>query len=545
MRSLFRTALGFGLLMGAVADLQVPAFAADSKNVPRPVRRDPRFASAQLEESRGHLDEAKRIYTAILQSEPGNAECCHKLGSIYAKLNRHAEAEVYYRQATALNPDNAQLLADRGFSALKRKDYFRAEEWLDKSIKLDAGKDLAANSKATLRNLAIARGWMNKDEQCLETFRRITDEAEALRSLAAIQIARGDASLGQRNMELAKGVGQLAAPIPDLLPPAPETFGSESISLLPPPAAAGTANVSRVNAATLDVAGTNVSMPALMTEPSPLADESVPLPPSAPPASIEMAQKPAQPRVVKHLRAAPAPLVPVIESKTDLLPTCGRPAASLAAQSVSVTSSAVDSSRDNERVASEVLPSVESSEPNFSENLVFERPIKSTSPTTVANDPPRLMEPAGELEAAAELPAQLEPETRVASSPREKPVPPREKAVPPSVPVVEDLRLDDVCLVTLKEKRQVTKGQSQFSCEFHGQKFQCASAEALTKFKANPSHFVPAAGGLDVVQFKKERDFSQGSLQFSTWYENRLFLFVNQKSCDEFKRDPLKYAPAE
>lgn len=551
MRSLFRTALSFGLLLGSVAVIHDPAMAADQKGSPRPVRRDPRFAAALLEETRGHFDEAKRLYTAILQSEPNNAECCHKLGTVYAKLNRHAEAEVYYRQASALNPDNAQLLADRGFSALKRKDYFRAEEWLEKSVKLDAGKDVAANNKTTLRNLAIARGWLNKDELCLETFRRITDEREALRSLAAIQSARGDTVMAQRNLELAKGIGQAAAPIPDLLPPAPEGSIASSIPTLPPLETTITA----VNVAKVEPDSVTTSVPLLMQEPSPLPVEIAKLSTAqsretvaaVPSSGNEPAPRSHRGEILSRsgkslsnrvLKASPAPLMPVIESNVDLVATCGRPSPSLASAPPSVTDSSVDLSHYHEKSISADPVTTEPEELDLQSKLVFELPVKASATKSTESDAPRL------IETEPQRPALSDRTHSTPSAPSSGGVKDPGSGQN-SVSASADMTLDDVCLVTLRDKRELKKGLPEHVYEFHGQKYRCSSAAALQKLRAEPGHYVPAAGGLDVVSFKNNRDFSQGSLKFSTWYENRLFLFLSQENCDEFKTDPLKYAPRE
>jgi len=160
---------------------------------------------AQREEAAGNLVEARKLYTRIHQANPDHAECAHRLGLLYVKLNLLSQADVYYQKALAISPSDSRILTDAGHLAFLKKDYVRSEEYLVRATNADS------TNRAAAYNLAVVRAWLEEDESSLATFRNIVDEHNALRNLATIQIARGDKSLGMESMKLA----EIASRTPD------------------------------------------------------------------------------------------------------------------------------------------------------------------------------------------------------------------------------------------------------------------------------------------------------------------------------------------
>lgn len=56
---------------------------------------------------RGEIDEAIGIYLQILDQEPDDGDSLTALGNIATSLGRHGEAQVFYRNALALEPWNS------------------------------------------------------------------------------------------------------------------------------------------------------------------------------------------------------------------------------------------------------------------------------------------------------------------------------------------------------------------------------------------------------------------------------------------------------
>ncbi|WP_165873554.1 tetratricopeptide repeat protein [Parasulfuritortus cantonensis] len=100
---------------------------------PRRVAAPPPAAVAGLlrqalaEHRQGRLEEAKRLYEAVLKVQPGNADVLHLLGVVAAQGGDHRLAVSLMDRAIAANPDNAAFHSNRG-NALK--DLGRLDEAL-------------------------------------------------------------------------------------------------------------------------------------------------------------------------------------------------------------------------------------------------------------------------------------------------------------------------------------------------------------------------------------------------------------------------------
>ncbi len=220
MRTGSRTISTFLLLfipVLAVGCLSVPH---QTRNSPPPVpQQQSGFTEAERVQAAGDLQEAKRLYTRIHQGNPENAECSHRLARVYSQLNRHADADVFYRKAHQYDQNNPELLADLGDCAFQRQDYQQAEQWFEQTL-----QRRSQNPKG-VEMLAASRAWLKKDSSSFDTYRRLYPEAEALQKLAAIQIARGDQGAGLSNNQLAETMTpQRSEFAENSLPPAPQVF---------------------------------------------------------------------------------------------------------------------------------------------------------------------------------------------------------------------------------------------------------------------------------------------------------------------------------
>ena len=211
MRWLFRTTLNVALTIAPFLGSGCTTQALQINNPPQQAHQDAQKMTAQQmliaqrEEAAGNLVEARKLYTRIHQANPDHAECAHRLGLLYVKLNLLSQADVYYQKALAISPNDSRMLTDAGHLAFLKKDYVQSEEYLVRATNADS------TNRAAAYNLAVVRAWLEEDESSLATFRNIVDEHNALRNLATIQIARGDKSLGMESMKLA----EIASRTPD------------------------------------------------------------------------------------------------------------------------------------------------------------------------------------------------------------------------------------------------------------------------------------------------------------------------------------------
>ncbi|HEY0983414.1 MULTISPECIES: tetratricopeptide repeat protein [unclassified Schlesneria] len=252
MRRLFRRTLNVALVLApflgngcATHPLRVDAPQQEALHDPQKAMAQ-QMLVAQREEARGHLSEARKLYTRIHQANPDNAECAHRLGLLYVKMNLHNEAEVFYNKALELKPDDSKILADIGHLAFLKKEYAKSEEYLARATSADSSNRTAAY------NLAVVRAWMEDDEGSLATFRQFNAEHDALRNLAAVQIARGDKGAGHKSMRMAEiaaesAVQVAAAPVDPTKQTAPIKLPApEAIKQDPPVIAARSPELSNV-----------------------------------------------------------------------------------------------------------------------------------------------------------------------------------------------------------------------------------------------------------------------------------------------------------
>lgn len=98
--------------------------------------------------------------------------------------------------------------------------------------------------------------------------------------------------------------------------------------------------------------------------------------------------------------------------------------------------------------------------------------------------------------------------------------------------------LDGYCAVTLWSKRRWEKGSPQFKSEYRGQVYLMASDEALREFQDNPERYAPRFLGCDpVVVYESDRAVL-GSTKYAAFYDEELFLFVDDINRQAFKRNP-------
>lgn len=102
--------------------------------------------------------------------------------------------------------------------------------------------------------------------------------------------------------------------------------------------------------------------------------------------------------------------------------------------------------------------------------------------------------------------------------------------------------LKGFCPVALRDSRELKDARPSFQAEFNGDYYNFSTAEALTKFKAEPEKYAPAAGGQDVVLAANEGTSREGSLDRAVWYRNKLYLFSSKDSHEEFVASPSKFA---
>lgn len=98
------------------------------------------------------------------------------------------------------------------------------------------------------------------------------------------------------------------------------------------------------------------------------------------------------------------------------------------------------------------------------------------------------------------------------------------------------------CPVELRDNRELVDSRTEYKSRFGLQTYYFSSPEAQAAFEKEPSRYAPAAGGSDVVLLVNTSEEEPGSLDFSLWYRDRLFLFRSRETQQLFSRNPARYA---
>lgn len=104
--------------------------------------------------------------------------------------------------------------------------------------------------------------------------------------------------------------------------------------------------------------------------------------------------------------------------------------------------------------------------------------------------------------------------------------------------------LDGFCPVTLLETKKWKKADPQFGAVHRGRTYLFADADQQKKFLANPDGFAPVLSGYDPVRFATTGQLVEGSRAFGviTPGDNRIFLFADKASLEQFERTPRAFA---
>lgn len=98
------------------------------------------------------------------------------------------------------------------------------------------------------------------------------------------------------------------------------------------------------------------------------------------------------------------------------------------------------------------------------------------------------------------------------------------------------------CPVELRDHRELADAREQYRAKFGLQTYYFSSPEARSAFEANPARYAPAGGGSDVVLLVNTGEETPGSLDFSLWYRDRLYMFRSRETQAMFSQDPRRYA---
>jgi Flp pilus assembly protein TadD/YHS domain-containing protein len=469
-------------------------------------RADSQYHAARQAEQRGQLEKARELYATLQRHSPNVPQYSHRMGVVCTELQDYATAGKYFEHARGLAPHDPELLADMGYCAYLQKDYTSAETLLSEAVRLAPGDSRAVN------NLAMSLGYLGRYDESLAQFRRGNSESQAQVNVAFIQNQRGEstAAMATYRRVLAQDPGNKIA--------------SASLQQL------HTAQQRQPNV--LDQVGDQFASLAGLPSPSAApAWEVAPLPPmiaAVPPSPPAQTTASAD----RDLASNTAPDVPIVIIPIDAQWT---------------TTPAAARQHPLETAA----------------DKAFELPTRSAPPSELAEvpaQPAMLSDSTTTAATKAAIPDDIANVFEVGDAAKETPMADpgelasldwakeglaHEKAAVDAglkeSPLADDF-LHGFCPVALRDERRLAAAQAEFTHEHQAQTYRFSSAVARDQFIAHPDWYVPAAGGLDVIEVQRGHSVAQGSLDHACWFRHKLHMFSTAENLAAFRATPRNFA---
>ncbi len=105
--------------------------------------------------------------------------------------------------------------------------------------------------------------------------------------------------------------------------------------------------------------------------------------------------------------------------------------------------------------------------------------------------------------------------------------------------------LQGYCPVCIVEMKQWVKGNPQIAAEFDGHKYYFPGAEQVAMFRQNPTKYLPALGGDDIVQYSRTGERVPGSLSQGVLHKGRNYFFASAANQQLFQANPVAYENAD
>lgn len=169
-----------GAHQSALSAPNIPALIGNTDKV------ESQLSIARLQEHQGQFREATDRYQQLGAKNPDNASIPHRLGVLESKAGNHEVANGHFRRSLELEPHNAEVLTDWGYSLFLQGKLDEAEQALRLAL-----KESPTDTRAT-NNLALVLGHAGQTEESLALFRQVSGEAPAWVNLGYVHVSLGE-----------------------------------------------------------------------------------------------------------------------------------------------------------------------------------------------------------------------------------------------------------------------------------------------------------------------------------------------------------------
>jgi len=178
--TIFASGCNKAAYQSAMATPEMPALIGNTDKL------ESQLSIARLQEHQGQLRDATDRYQQLAVKNPKNATIPHRLGIIESKGGNHDAANKHFRRSLELDPHNAEVLTDWGYSFFLQGKLDEAETALRMALKE------APSDKRATNNLALTLGHAGKTEESLALFRQVSGEAPAWVNLGYVHVSLGE-----------------------------------------------------------------------------------------------------------------------------------------------------------------------------------------------------------------------------------------------------------------------------------------------------------------------------------------------------------------
>ena len=166
------------------------------------------LSMARLSERHGRADNAKKIYSAILEKMPQHQMAHHRMGVLFAMEGNFAKADQHFNLAMQSGTPSAELMGDFGYCLFLQERFQEAEQSLRQTIQRFPAHKAAHNS------LGMLLAQNGRYDEALAEFRQVVGEAEAHANLAYIMSQTGHLEQASKHyhqaLELDESLNQAA-----------------------------------------------------------------------------------------------------------------------------------------------------------------------------------------------------------------------------------------------------------------------------------------------------------------------------------------------
>jgi Tfp pilus assembly protein PilF len=174
-------------------------------------RADIQTSVALTLEKKGKTEEAIEAYSQIIEAHD-SAVALHRLAVLSDQKGEFERSIQYYERALALDPNNADILCDIGYSFYLQRRWAESEDMLRKAISLTPKLPRAHN------NLGLLLARSGRNDEALHQFRTAgCTESESRVNLAFVLLTNEEIEEARKQVELALDVDDSSEPARQLL----------------------------------------------------------------------------------------------------------------------------------------------------------------------------------------------------------------------------------------------------------------------------------------------------------------------------------------